>query len=191
MTYSLLSQFKTVMVLSFSLFFLAYLFRTLREFSFQIFFWYIYGKMRTLFEFSQTNCPWHSFVCSVAQEDSHFPLMLPCWCTTRCVNTLSTRKYISSYTSNLTDLLLVDYLVVVLVCSFDREFVVNFLPTWRQYLSLFSWTHVLFLDWCLESKVTSLDFMVSIFIFFFVVVLLMLFIVVFYYYRYCYYYCSS
>ena len=44
---------------------------------------------------------------------------------------------------------LTDYLVVL---------VDYFVTTWRKYLSLFSWTHVLFLDWCLEPKVTSLDF---------------------------------
>ena len=32
----------------------------------------------------------------------------------------------------------------------------RFFPTWRQYLSLFSWTHVLFSDWRLESKVISI-----------------------------------
>ena len=50
-------------------------------------------------------------------------------------------------------MLLFDYLVADWVCFFGREFVVDFFQTWRQYLSLFSSTHVLLLDWCLESRV--------------------------------------
>ena len=50
-------------------------------------------------------------------------------------------------------MLLVDYLVADWVCFFGREFVVDFFQTWKQYLSLFSSTHVLLLDWCLESRV--------------------------------------
>ena len=47
----------------------------------RIFLSYIYGEMRTVFVCSQSNCRWHSFVCSVAPDDSHFLLMLSCWCS--------------------------------------------------------------------------------------------------------------
>ena len=52
---------------------------------------------------------------------------------------------------------MVDYLVEVLVYFFGGEFVVDFFPTWRKYLYLFSWIHVLFSSRCLESKVIYLD----------------------------------
>ena len=44
-----------------------------------------------------------------------------------------------------------------LVYSFDREFAGGFSSRWRQYLSLFSWTIVLFMDRCLKSKKVSSD----------------------------------
>ena len=44
--------------------------------------------MCTVFWCSQSNCPWHSFVCSVARNDSHFPLMLSCWCSMHCVRSV-------------------------------------------------------------------------------------------------------
>ena len=44
--------------------------------------------MRTVFGCSQSNWPWHSFVCSVAPDDSHFPLILSCWCSMHRVRTL-------------------------------------------------------------------------------------------------------
>ena len=52
----------------------------------QIFLSYMYGEMRTVFGCIQSNHPWHSFVCSAAQDDSCFPLMLPCWCSMHCVS---------------------------------------------------------------------------------------------------------
>ena len=47
----------------------------------RIFLSYMYGEMRTVFGCSQSNWPWNYFVCSVAQADSHFPLILSCWCS--------------------------------------------------------------------------------------------------------------
>ena len=122
------SLFKTVKVLSFSrIAFSLFISSTL---------WFFlsckYGEMHTVFRCSPSNWPWHSFVCSVAPDDSHFPLMLSCWCSMHRVRTLfsfSTCQYISHCLSNLTDILLVDYLVVDWVCSFDRVIVVDFLPT--------------------------------------------------------------
>ena len=67
----------------------------------------------------------------VASYDSHFPLMLSCWCSMHRVRTLFfilTCQYISHCLSNLTDIVLVDYLVVDWVCSFDRVFVLDFFP---------------------------------------------------------------
>ena len=113
----------------------------------------MYGEMCTVFGYRQSTFSWHSFVCSVAPDDSHFSLMLSRWCTMDVLWLAN----VSHCTSNLTGVLLVDYLVVILVYSFDKEFVADFFPTWRQYLSLFSWTHIFILDWCLESKVISLD----------------------------------
>ena len=34
----------------------------------------------------QLNCPWHSLVWSVAQDDSQLPFMLSCWCSMQCIN---------------------------------------------------------------------------------------------------------
>ena len=53
-----------------------------------IFLSYIYGEMRTVFGYSQSNCPWHSYVCSVAPDNSHFPLMLSYWCSMHRIRTL-------------------------------------------------------------------------------------------------------
>ena len=79
-----MSLFKTVKLLSFSLI------------VFSLFIWsaswiflsYLYGEMHTLFGCSQLNWPWHSFVCSVATNDSHFPHILSCWCSMHHVRTL-------------------------------------------------------------------------------------------------------
>ena len=91
-----------------------------------------------------------------------------------------TRQYISHCTSNLTDILLVDYLVVVLVCSFDRQFRADFFPTWKQYLSQFFWFHVLFLDWCLESQVTTSEFYILDFQFLFLWLSLLFFLLLYF-----------
>ena len=48
----------------------------------------MHGDMRTVFGCSQSNWSWHSFVCSVAPDDSHFPFILSCWCSIHRVRTL-------------------------------------------------------------------------------------------------------
>ena len=79
-----MSLFKTVKVLSFSLI----VFSLFISSASRIFLSYMYGEMRTVFGCSQLNWPWHSFVCSVAPDDSHFPLILSCWCSMHRVRTL-------------------------------------------------------------------------------------------------------
>ena len=79
------SLFKTVRVLSFSLIVLSlFILRASR-----IFLSYMYSEICTVFGCSQSNYPWHSFVCSVAQDDFHFPLMLSCWYSMHPVSTVS------------------------------------------------------------------------------------------------------
>ena len=113
-----LSLFKTMKVLIFSLIVFR-LFISSGFFS-RIFLSCMYSEMRTIFGCSQSNCPWHSFVCSIAPDDFHFPLMLSFFLT---------HQYISHCMSNLTDIFAVDYLVVVLVCFFHGEFAVDFFLT--------------------------------------------------------------
>ena len=72
-----LSLFKTVKVLSFSLI----VFSLFISSPSRIFLSYMYWEMRTVSGCSQSNWPWHSFACSVAPDDSHFPLLLSCWCS--------------------------------------------------------------------------------------------------------------
>ena len=142
----------------------------------RIFLSYMYGEMRTVFGCSLSNCPWHSFVSSVAQI---IPIYHSCYPVDVqriiLVPSFSIRQYIFYCTSNLTGIPLVDYLVVVLVYSFDREFALDFSTTWRKYLPLFTWIHVLILDWCLESKAIYFRLVWSQFGVVFVVALITLF----------------
>ena len=73
-TYSPLPLFKTVKVLSFSLIVLSLFISS----ALRIFLSYTYGEMHNVFGWRQSSCPWHSFICSVAPDDSHFPLILSC-----------------------------------------------------------------------------------------------------------------
>ena len=79
-----MSLFKTVKVLFFSLI----VFSLFISSASQIFLSYMYGEMRTVFVCTQLNCPWYSFVCSVALDDFHFPFMLSCWCSVHGVRTI-------------------------------------------------------------------------------------------------------
>ena len=79
-----MSLFKTVKFLSFSL--IAFSLFILSASGF--FLLYMHGEMCTVFRCSQLNCPCHSFLCFVALDDSHFPLMLSCWCSMHHVRTL-------------------------------------------------------------------------------------------------------
>ena len=83
-TESPLSLFKTVKVLSFS----RIVFSLFISSALWIFLSCMYGEMHTVFRCSPSNWPWHSFVCSVAPDNSHFPLMLSCWCSMHRVRTL-------------------------------------------------------------------------------------------------------
>ena len=83
-TQSPFSLFKTVKVLSFSLIILSLFILSASH----IFLLCMYGEMRTVFGCSQLNCPRHSFVCSVAPDVFHFPLMLSCWCSMHRVSSL-------------------------------------------------------------------------------------------------------
>ena len=134
MTYTPLSLFKTAKVFSFSLI----VFRLFISSALQIFVSYIYGEMHTVFGWSQSNCPWHSFVCSVAQRDSHFPLMLSCWCSMHRMRTLFFDSPIYFPLHDQSNWYTPGWLFGSSLALFFREFVVDFSPTWRQYLSLFS-----------------------------------------------------
>ena len=79
-----MSLFKIVKLLSFSLI----VFSLFISSTSWIFLSYMHGKMWIVFGRSQSNCQWHFFVCSVAPDDSHFPLMLSCWCFMHHVRTL-------------------------------------------------------------------------------------------------------
>ena len=46
-----------------------------------------YGEMHTVFGCSQSNWPCHSFVYFVDPDDSHFRLILSCWCSMHHVRT--------------------------------------------------------------------------------------------------------
>ena len=146
MTYTPLSLFKTAKVFSFSLIVFRLFISSVSWIS------YMYGEMRTAFEWSQSNCPWHSFVCSLVPHDCHFPLMLSCWCSMHRVRTLffESPKYFPLHEQS--NWYTPGWLFGSSLGLFFREFVVDFFPTWRQYLSLFSWTQVLCLNWCLESN---------------------------------------
>ena len=75
--------FQIVVVLSFSIIALSlFIWSTLRTFLS-----YMYGEMCTLFRCSHSNCPWYSFVCSVATYDFHFLFMLSCWWSLHRVST--------------------------------------------------------------------------------------------------------
>ena len=96
----------------------------------QIFLLYMYGEMRTAFGCSQSNC--HDILLYVLQPRC-FPftthtILLMFYAS--CKNPLfSTCQYIFHCTSNLTDILLVDYLVVVWVCYFlTKNLLQNFFP---------------------------------------------------------------
>ena len=65
--------------------FLAYLFRGHRGSSFHT----CMMKCILSSDAAKSNWQWHSFVGSVAPDDSHFPLMLSCWCSMHRVRTLS------------------------------------------------------------------------------------------------------
>ena len=83
-TQSPLSLLITLKVSSFSLIVLSLFISN----ALWIFLSYMYGELRTVSGCNHSNCQWHSFVCSVAPFDSHFPLMLFCWCSLHRVSTL-------------------------------------------------------------------------------------------------------
>ena len=78
------------------------------------------GEMHTVFGCNLSNYPLHSFVSSVAQIIPSYHSCYPVdVLRIILVPSFSIRQYISHCTSNLTGIPLVDYLVVVLVYSFD------------------------------------------------------------------------
>ena len=102
--------------------------------------------------------PFFSIICS--PRCSHFLLMLSCWCTMHCVSTLlfdspiyfSLHKQSNWYTPS---------------WLFGGSFSLFFLSENLMYIfsrrdgnifPYFFLSHVLFLGWCLESKVTSQHF---------------------------------
>ena len=48
---------------------------------------YMFDIMAIVFMWIQLNWPWHSFVCSMAPDDSKLPFMLSCCCSIQRVNT--------------------------------------------------------------------------------------------------------
>ena len=148
-----MTLFKTLKILFFSFTVLS-LFRALRGFFFRTcmvkYVMLLNGASRIVLTFFCIFCSpsWFPFsthaILLIFYASCKYPFFLIC-------------KYIFFCTSYLTGILLVDYLLVVLVYSSDKEFAVDFFPRWRQYLSLFFWIHFSFLDWCLESKVIYLD----------------------------------
>ena len=71
-------------ILSFSLIVLSFFILSTSR----VFLSYIYGAVHNVFGWRQLDFTWHSFVCSVPPDDSHFPLMLFCWCSMHRVRTL-------------------------------------------------------------------------------------------------------